>query len=206
MDHPSQYAVCMYYYFKCYCEWSEWTSIVFKPSCPSFRSRRALFTNWSTQDRQVFDIPHVSPDIMKIIIEFAYTAFPAVTQENVQESFIAAHQFNVTGITQACCSLLEEHLAPGNCIGIWRLTGVYHTPELTNKAFLYTLTHFEEVASVSEEFPLLSVQELVQIIEDDHLNVKQEKTVFVAILSWIAYAAEERREHISLLLSNVSDR
>ncbi|XP_037335223.2 kelch-like protein 10 [Pungitius pungitius] len=164
---------------------------------------QALFTNWSTQERQVFDIPNVSSDVMKIIIEFAYTAFPAVTPENIQESFIAAHQFNVMGLIQACCSLLEDQLSPQNCIGIWRFTDFYYTPELTHKAFLYTVTHFEEVASTSEEFPLLSVQELVKIIENDHLNVKQEKTVFGAILCWIGYAAQERREHISLLLSNV---
>ncbi|KAM8864629.1 kelch-like protein 10 [Spinachia spinachia] len=163
---------------------------------------QALFTNWSA-DRRVFNIPNVSSDIMKIIIEFAYTAFAAVTQENIQQFFIAAHQFNVKGIIQACCSLLEEQLAPQNCIGIWRLTDFYYTPELSHRAFLYTLTHFEEVASVSEEFLLLCVQELVKIIKNDHLNVKQEKTVFDAILCWIAYDAEERREHISLLLSNV---
>uniref|UniRef100_A0A3B4YID4 Kelch like family member 10 n=2 Tax=Seriola lalandi dorsalis TaxID=1841481 RepID=A0A3B4YID4_SERLL len=164
---------------------------------------RALFTHWSTPDSQVFDIPNVSPDMMRLIIEFAYTGFVHVTQENIQELFIAADRFNVMGILEACSHILEEQLAPQNCIGIWWFTDLYYYPELRRKTFLYILNHFEEVAATSEEFLLLSVQELAKMIENDQLSVKKEKTVFEAILRWITYAPEQRREYISLLLSKV---
>ncbi|XP_039657323.1 kelch-like protein 10 [Perca fluviatilis] len=164
---------------------------------------KALFTHWSTPDSRVFDIPNVSPDMMKLIIEFAYTGFVPVTQNNIQELFIAADRFNVMGIIQACCDLLEKQLTPQNCIGIWWFTDIYYTPELNHKTFLYMLNHFEEIAATSEEFLQLSAQELAKIIANDRLNVKQENTVFRAVLRWIAYANEERRENISLLLSNV---
>ncbi|XP_070766812.1 kelch-like protein 10 [Enoplosus armatus] len=141
--------------------------------------------------------------MMKLIIEYAYTGFVPVTQDNIQELFIAADRFDVKGIIQVCSDHLEEQLAPQNCIGIGQFTDVYYHPELKRKAFLFTLNHFEEVAATSEEFLLLSAEELVNIIENDQLNVKKEKTVFEAILRWIAYAPEERREYISLLLSNV---
>lgn len=39
------------------------------------------------------------------------------------------------------------------------------------------LNHFEEVAATSEEFLLLSVQELVKIIEDDQQCEEGEKGV-----------------------------
>ncbi|KAI3357286.1 hypothetical protein L3Q82_015732 [Scortum barcoo] len=164
---------------------------------------RALFTHWSTPDSRVFDIPNVSPDIMKLIIEFAYTGNVPVTQENMQELFIAADQFNVKGIIEACSDLLEEQLSPQNCIGIWWFTDAYYNPYLKLKASLFMLKHFEEVATTSEEFLQLSQDELVKIIENDQLIVKKEKMVFEAILRWITFAPEERRGHISLLLSNV---
>ncbi|XP_029291793.1 kelch-like protein 10 [Cottoperca gobio] len=164
---------------------------------------RALFTHWSTLDSRVFDIPNVSPNMMRLIIEFAYTDFVPVTQDNIEELFIAADQFNVMGIVQACCDLLEEQLTPQNCISILWFTDAYYTPELNHKALLFTLNHFEAVAATSEEFLLLSVHELAEIIGNDRLNVKQEKTVFGAILRWIAYATEERREYIALLLAKV---
>ncbi|KAM7404468.1 hypothetical protein PAMP_011813 [Pampus punctatissimus] len=164
---------------------------------------RALFTHWSTPDSHVFEIHSMTPDTMKIILEFAYTGSVSVTKENIQELFIAADQFSVTGITQACCDFLEEHLTPKNCIGIWLFTHVYYYPKLKHKAYLFTLSHFEEVAATSEEYLLLSVQDLVKIIENDLLNVKQEKMVFEAILRWIAHSPKERKNHLSLLLSNV---
>ncbi|XP_074487542.1 kelch-like protein 10 [Sebastes fasciatus] len=164
---------------------------------------KALFTHWSNSGSRDFDIPNVSVDMMKLIIDFAYTDSVPVTQDNVQELFVAADQFNIMGIVQVCCSFLEEQLTPQNCIGIWWFTGVYYTPEMNHKAFLFMLNHFEEVAATSEDFLLLSAQDLVKIIDKDQLNVKQEETVFEAILRWIAHASEERRDYIPLLLTNV---
>ena len=141
---------------------------------------------------------------MRLIIEFAHTGFVPVTQENVQELYIAADQFNVDGIVQVCSDFLEEQLSPQNCIGIWWFTDVYYNPGLKHKAYLFMLNHFKEVAATSEEFLLLSAQDLAKIVENDKLNVKQENEVFEAIERWIAYAPEERREDIFLLLSEVS--
>uniref|UniRef100_A0A3P9DR34 BACK domain-containing protein n=1 Tax=Maylandia zebra TaxID=106582 RepID=A0A3P9DR34_9CICH len=60
------------------------------------------------------------------------------------------------------------------------------------KAYLYILHHFEEVGALSLEFLQLSVQQLSDLIEKDELNVKQESTVFEAILRWINYSPVER--------------
>lgn len=171
----------------------------------SFLAHRSLFTHWSTPDSWVFDIHDVSPDIMKIIIEFAYTGFVPVTQENAKELFIAADRLNATDIMQACSDFMEGQLATENCISIWCFSKKYYNLKLKHKAFLFILNDFEEVAATSEEFLLLSEQELVKIVEDDRLNVKTEEKVFEAVLRWIAYAPEQRRENISLLLSNVSE-
>ncbi|KAM6981929.1 kelch-like protein 10 [Tautogolabrus adspersus] len=164
---------------------------------------RALFTHWSTPDSRVFDIPNISSNMMKLIVEFAYTGYVYVPQENIQELFIAADQFNVRGLIQACSVQLENQLTPENCIGIWEFADIYYNPELKCKASNFILNHFEEVAASSEEFLQISAQELAQIIENDRLNVKKEKTVFESIIHWITHAPEKRRGHIFLLLSKV---
>ncbi|XP_034551265.1 kelch-like protein 10 [Notolabrus celidotus] len=167
---------------------------------PYFRS---LFTHWSTPHCRVFYIPNVSLDMMKFIVEFAYTGCVSVAQENIRELFIAADQFNVQGIIQACSEYLENQLVPQNCIGIWSFSDVYYTRELKHKAYAFLLSHFEEVASSSAEFLQLPAQELVKLLENDHLNVKKEKKVFEAIIHWINHAPEERSGYITLLLSCV---
>lgn len=170
-----------------------------------FLSLRALFTHWSSPDCQVFDIFSVSPDIMRLVVEYAYTGFIPVTPDNVKELYVAADHLSIEGIVQACTQLLEKHMDPQNCLGIWKFTEMYYWPKLNRKALLYTLHHFEEIVATSEEFLMLSAQELATIIESDQLNVKQEKTVYEAVVHWIAFAPEERRQYAPLLLFNVSE-
>ncbi|KAM7373285.1 hypothetical protein PAMP_008150 [Pampus punctatissimus] len=140
--------------------------------------------------------------MMQLIIEFAYTGFVSVMEENVQELLLAADQLNVMEIVQTCCNFLEEHLCPKNCISIWQLRKIFYSFELQHKAYRYIIDHFEDVIS-SEEFLQLTVQELADIIEKDDLNVKNETTVYEAVLYWIAHAPKDRGGHIVVLLSKV---
>ncbi|KAM3858904.1 kelch-like protein 10 [Diretmus argenteus] len=141
--------------------------------------------------------------MMRLIIEYAYTRSVPVTENNVVELLEAADQFCVMGIVQACCVFLEDQLRLENCIGVWKLTEIYNCPDLRHKAYLFILHRFEEMLSVSEEFVELSLQQLADLIEEDELNVKQESTVFEAILRWIAHVPQERNGHISVLLPKV---
>ncbi|KAM3876847.1 kelch-like protein 10 [Diretmus argenteus] len=141
--------------------------------------------------------------MMRLIIEYAYTHSVPVTKNNVEELLAAADQFCVMGIVQACRDFLEDQLRLDNCIGVWKLTEIYYCPDLRRKAYLFILHHFEEMLGVSEEFVELSLHQLADLIEEDELNVKQESTVFEAILRWIAHLPQERNSHISVLLPKV---
>ncbi|XP_042365994.1 kelch-like protein 10 [Plectropomus leopardus] len=165
---------------------------------------RTLFTGvWATPNKQMYTIPGVSPKMMHLIMNYAYTHTVTVTEDNVVELLAAADQFLVTGIVRTCCTFLENLLCLENCIGIWRLMDWYHLPELRRKVYLYILHHFEEIVFVSQELLELSVQQLAAIIENDHLNVRQENTAFEAVLRWINHQPDQRRGHISELLPKV---
>uniref|UniRef100_A0A7N8Y0B2 Kelch-like protein 10 n=1 Tax=Mastacembelus armatus TaxID=205130 RepID=A0A7N8Y0B2_9TELE len=171
-------------------------------SCSQYFS--TLFTSaWATSTKQMYTITGVSPEMMQLIINYAYTHTVPVTEDNVVEVLAAGDQFLVPGIVQACCFFLEDQLCLRNCIGIWRLVDLYYCPELKHKVFLYILDHFEAIACVSQELLELSVEQLAVIIENDHLNVKQENTVFEAVLHWINHLPDQRRGHMSVLLPKV---
>ncbi|KAI4816753.1 hypothetical protein KUCAC02_009066 [Chaenocephalus aceratus] len=144
----------------------------------------------------------LSADMMALIIEFAYTGSVHVTGDNVEELLLAADQLDVPGIVQNCCDFMEEQLSVKNCIGIHRFTKTINCSRLQHKAFSYVLAHFEEVV-FSQEFQQLSVENIIEIIGGDELNVKEESTVFEAIILWIAYSPEERKGHFATLLSKV---
>ncbi|XP_076734428.1 kelch-like protein 10 isoform X2 [Maylandia zebra] len=85
---------------------------------------RALFTHCSDPDKQVFNIPGLSSEMMALIINFAYTGSVSITGENVVELLMAADQFNAMDIVKLCSDFLGEQLCPENCVGIWQFTKV----------------------------------------------------------------------------------
>ncbi|NXA17374.1 KLH10 protein, partial [Ibidorhyncha struthersii] len=165
---------------------------------------RALFaSNWSNSEKRVYKIKGTSPEMMRLIIEYAYTRTVPVTVDNVQSLLTTADQFNVMGIVGLCSEFLKSQLCSENCIGIWRFADYCYCPDLRETACLFILHHFEETSRLSTEFLDISVNELTHILEKDELNVKQEEAVFEAILKWIDHAPQDRRQHIAVLLGKV---
>ena len=48
----------------------------------------------------------------------------------------------------------------------------------------------------SEEFMLLPINQLVDIISSDELNVRSEEQVYNAIMGWVKYNIQERRPNL----------
>ncbi|XP_051815687.1 kelch-like protein 10 [Acanthochromis polyacanthus] len=140
--------------------------------------------------------------MMQLIIEFAYTDSVCVTKENVQELLMAADQFNVMGIIEACSDFIGEQLCSENCINIWRFTKICISPKLQLKAYRYITDHFEDVIGC-DEFLELSVEEFIDFLDRDDLNVREESTVCEAVMRWIRHEPAERLGHIGDLLWKV---
>lgn len=51
----------------------------------------------------------------------------------------------------------------------------------------------------SEEFLLLPVNQLVDIISSDELNVRSEEQVFGAAMAWVRYNMTDRRIHLPMV-------
>ncbi|OCT57730.1 kelch-like protein 10 [Xenopus laevis] len=165
---------------------------------------RQLFTgSWSEPKRWHFTIPGLSPEMMRLILDFAYTGVVVVTADNVEELFVAADQFNIMGMVRACMDFMGSQLHPENCLGIWKFTQYYLCPELGQKAHTYLLRHFQQVASASHEFCTVAPEDLAEMIESDELNVQQEEALFQLIVQWIKVEPETRRHSISTLLPKV---
>ncbi|XP_068180116.1 kelch-like protein 10 [Antennarius striatus] len=157
----------------------------------------ALFCRHTACTRTHFAIPDVSAEVMEVIIDFAYTGSVTVTEDNVQQLFIAADFFIITDIVEACIKFVEENLTPENCIGVRRFA--IFCPQLQHKAHFLLTNKFEEVVS-SEEFLQLTWQELSDMLDSDDINVNEEKTVYEAIVRWIDHAPVHRTTYLAALL------
>lgn len=165
---------------------------------------RALFTNeFFNTNRQEVVIPGVSADIMRIIVDYAYTRHVEVTPENVETLLPAADQFHVIGIVKECCDFLTSELAPENCIGIHKFARTYFCHNLERTSFRYIMYRFHQVSNNSNEFLQLTAEELGEILSRDELNVKNEELVFDSVLRWIDYDPDRRKGHIANLLRSI---
>ncbi|KAM9824431.1 kelch-like protein 10 [Neosynchiropus ocellatus] len=161
----------------------------------------ALFERWSFPDQRFFTISSVPREIMQTIVEFTYTGIMNVTEDNVQDILRVADYLNMCCIVEACHMFLEEHLRPENCIGVWHLTTI-HSPAFKQRVYHYILLHFGELV-FTNEFTQLTVQELLRILDDDVLYVRDEREVFEAVIHWISLHFSHRIRYIYDLMAKV---
>lgn len=139
---------------------------------------------------------------MEILIEFAYTSHIIVEESNVQVLLPAACLLHMTEIQDVCCEFLKRQLDPSNCLGIRAFADTHSCQDLLLYADKFTQDRFQEVIE-SEEFLLLPVNQLIDIISSDELNVRSEEQVFNAITAWVKYNVAERRQHLAHVLQHV---
>lgn len=165
---------------------------------------RALFTSWSQSEKNYFEIPGLSPHIMQLIIDFAYTGITSVTEAVVQDLLLAADQLIVDDMILECWDFLERHLCAENCIGIWKFTHICQCQKLQRRAYQYIIDNFEKVA-LGDEILRVSLEELTGIITRDELAVGDEAIVFDAVYHWVAHSPKERKTYFPFLFSKVSE-
>ncbi|XP_043910870.1 kelch-like protein 10 [Protopterus annectens] len=165
---------------------------------------RNLFTRGGSKtEKSVYNIVGVSPDLMNMVIEYAYTRNISITADNVDQLWTTAYHFGVLGIVRACSKFLISQLCPENCIKLYTLADSYDCNELKCKAYNFILRNFEEMVEVSKDFLQLPASKLGEIIDNDELNAKKEEVVFEAIVKWIANDAHNRKKCMSVLLPKV---
>nr|MBE5725388.1 diablo [Cucujiformia]NVI72873.1 diablo [Cucujiformia] len=163
----------------------------------------AMFTGELAESRQTeVTIRDIDELAMDLLIDFCYTSHIVVEESNVQMLLPAACLLQLTEIQDICCEFLKRQLDPSNCLGIRAFADTHSCRELLRIADKFTQHNFQEVMD-SEEFLLLPVSQLVDIISSDELNVRTEEQVFNAAMLWVKYNVSERRQHLPQVLQHV---
>uniref|UniRef100_A0A8C5U902 BTB domain-containing protein n=1 Tax=Malurus cyaneus samueli TaxID=2593467 RepID=A0A8C5U902_9PASS len=168
----------------------------------------AMFTNEMSESRQTHVTLHdIDPQALEQLVQYAYTAEIVVGEGNVQTLLPAASLLQLNGVRDACCKFLLSQLDPSNCLGIRGFADTHSCSDLLKSAHKYVLQHFVEV-SKTEEFMLLPLKQVLDLISSDSLNVPSEEEVYRAVLSWVKHDVDSRRQHVPRvsgpqLLSNV---
>ncbi|XP_035688658.1 kelch-like protein 18 [Branchiostoma floridae] len=76
------------------------------------------------------------------------------------------------------------------CVDLYKFADVFSVDIVRNACFQLIHRNFVEVAT-SEEFCSLSVNQLTEIISHDELDVKEETTVWEAVVRWVQHSRED---------------
>jgi len=164
---------------------------------------RAMFTGALSESSQSeITIRDVDETAMEILIDFCYTSHITVEESNVQTLLPAACLLQLAEIQEVCCEFLKRQLDPSNCLGIRAFADTHSCRELQRIADKFTQHSFQEVME-HEEFLLLPLSQLIDIISSDELNVRSEEQVFQAVMAWVKYNINERRNHLPHVLQHV---
>ncbi|CAH8563803.1 unnamed protein product [Schistosoma turkestanicum] len=164
---------------------------------------RAMFTGELAESRQTeVTLYDLDGDAVETLIDFCYTSQITVEECNVQNLLPAACLLQLTEIQDVCCEFLKRQLDPSNCLGIRAFADTHACRGLLRVADQFTRLNFLEVVA-SEEFLLLPVNHLVDILRSDDLNINSEEQVYYAVMRWMHHNLSDRRPYLSYLLEHV---
>nr|CAB3259761.1 kelch-like protein 20 [Phallusia mammillata] len=148
------------------------------------------------------EIRDIEERAMELLVDFAYTSQITVEESNVQSLLPAACLLQMVEIQEICSEFLKRQLDPSNCLGIRAFADTHACRELLRVADKFTQANFQEVKE-NEEFRLLPVEQLIEIISSDDLNVRSEEHVYKALMTWTQHDIAERRPLLPKVLQHV---
>lgn len=81
----------------------------------------------------------IEAEMMKHLLDFAYTSTIKITKSNCQSLLSAANLLQVMKVRDAACEFLESHMDTSNCLGIYCFAESHACLDLQQKALDFAL-------------------------------------------------------------------
>lgn len=145
------------------------------------------------------ELHSVDPDILRCLLDFAYTGKLTINQNNVEGLICTSSQLQFQMVRTVCSRYLQHQIDETNCLGILEFGAVHGCPEVMAKAWAFLLENFEAIQQ-GEEFLQVERERLVACLSDEGLQIRDESTRVEAILKWVKHHPESRLLHLPELL------
>ncbi|XP_078386174.1 kelch-like protein 25 [Cetorhinus maximus] len=167
----------------------------------------AMFSNGlrESRDREVDLRDSVRPEALELLLDYAYSARLAISEENAEWLLQAGDMLQFPDIREAAAAFLEKRLRASNCLGLLLLSDAHQCGRLRQRARAACLAHFEQLAAgPAEELCGLPEATLAELLACDELEAEDERTVHRAVLRWVRHdPAGGRRGCLAGLLRHV---
>ncbi|XP_066287651.1 kelch-like protein 18 [Branchiostoma lanceolatum] len=174
--------------------------LVLSAASPYFR---AMFTNGMAESRQTTVVLRgLDAAMFGEILSYIYSGTLHVSLDKVQRLYQTADLLQLDYVRDTCSSYMAMNVDCSTCVDLHKFADIFSVDIVRNRCLQWIGRHFAEVAS-SEEFCSLSVNQLTEIISRDELDVKEETTVWEAVVKWVQHSREDRLHHLPSILPHI---
>lgn len=150
----------------------------------------------------VVHLQNVESESFEKILKFIYGGQDVIDTENVDSLLQASVMLQIKCLQDRCEEYMIEKLDSENSIGAWKLAQGHGCSSLAERAFQFILHYFEPI-SKSDDFLAIDCDELLQIIDNNNLNVKNEELVCEAVMRWIQSDVDKREKDVQRIFEKV---
>ena len=169
-------------------------------SSPYFKAMFSCSLRESREPKIVFS--EISGKTLGQLIDFIYTGRLEITVDNAQDMLAAGSLFQFPKVVDFCCNFLSKHLHPSNCLGIEEFSHLHSCAKLEIEAHNFCVENFTAVVEYEEFLELPSVR-LLTYIASESIDVRTEEFVFEAVVKWLEYKFEERKDSACALMTHI---
>lgn len=153
-------------------------------------------------DLQEIVLKEIHGNELRLIIDYCYTGFIQINEENVYRLLEASSKMEFNNIEMRCAQVISSMLSLSNCLRVWSYTEPFMNLVVFKRAEKLIHLNFTDIVK-SEEFLLLTPEQLLTLFKSDDLNVFSEEDVYKAFIKWLSYDENVRKFQIFKLLSAI---
>ncbi|XP_078602998.1 kelch repeat and BTB domain-containing protein 8-like [Branchiostoma floridae x Branchiostoma japonicum] len=162
-----------------------------------------MFTSDMAESRQMtIVLLGLDAGMFEEILSYIYSGTLHVSLDKVQPLYQAADLLQLDYVRDTCSSYMAMNVERSTCVVLYKFADVFSLDIVRKRCMRSIQRHFAKVAS-SEEFCSLSVNQLTEIISHDELDVKEETTVWEAVVRWVQHSREDRLHHLPSILPHI---
>ena len=163
---------------------------------------KALNSNMKEKIEGVIRLDETSKAIMKGVLDYIYTGYVSVSEDNVYELFAKADYFDLPALKSFLSNFILENLSLSKCIVAYYFASKYQWEQLMKGTRAYIQSNFLSVAE-TEGFLALSCEQVKEWILSDEIIVDAEENVFEVVLRWSERNESRKRENFRDLFRHI---
>lgn len=164
---------------------------------------RVMFTANFLESRQpIIDLKDVDGLALKDVIDYFYCGELCINSLNAEGLIQLATVLQLEDLIFKCETYLRRNISPTNCLGLQAFGKHYSLESLSEQAMRYVCWYFDDIQK-EEEFLHLPVEDLKRVLSHDCLKAPTEELVLEALLKWLAFDYEYRKQFVTDLIPHI---